>query len=157
MVRRHYLLQLLGRIDDLFAGDMMVDDPVYYINFERASRTLRGRREITAFYQEQAGVVLATDGNVHAVCDAGYLSECWFNFYVPGAALGLDGAWYLKRHWITMYWPFDKRARLAGEHGYEHADLSEVVPIDPADVITEKEVHTLLEPLLRPLPPYYTA
>jgi hypothetical protein len=79
---------------------------------------------------------------------------CWFNFFVPGDALGLDGGWYLKRHWITMFWPFDERARVSGEQVYEHADRNEVVRIDPADVISFADVCEQLEPLLRPLPAY---
>ena len=154
VVRRHYLLELTGRLDEIFAPYMMTDDPVYLVNFDGSSRTLRGRVEITAFYQEQSGVVLATDTNTHAVSDDGYWSVCWFNFFVPGAALGLDGAWYLKRHWITMFWPFDEHARVAGEQVYEHADRSEIIPIDPADVITFAEACEQLEPLLRPLPIY---
>jgi hypothetical protein len=157
VVRRHYLLELIGQRDEIFAPDMMVEDPVYLVNVDGSSRTLRGRAEIMAFYQEQDGVVLATDSNVHAVSDAGYWSVCWFNFFVPGEALGLDGAWYLKRHWITMFWPFDERARVAGEQVYEHADRSEIVPIDPADVITFEETCKQLEPLLRPLPTYPAA
>jgi hypothetical protein len=154
VVRRHYLLELTGQLDEIFAPDMMTEDPVYLVNFDGSSRTLHGRAEITAFYQEQSGVVLATDSNVHAVSDDGYWSVCWFNFFVPGDALGRDGDWYLKRHWITMFWPFDERARVAGEQVYEHADRSEIVSIDPADVITFEEAGKLLEPLLRPLPPY---
>ena len=145
VVRRHYLLELTGRLDEIFAPDMMTDDPVYLVNFDGASRTLRGRAEITAFYQEQSGVVLATDTNTHAVSDDGYWSVCWFNFFVPG---------HLKRHWITMFWPFDEHARVAGEQIYEHADRTEVVPIDPADVITFADACKQLEPLLRPLPSY---
>jgi hypothetical protein len=154
VVRRHYLLELTGRLDELFAPDMMAEDPVYLVNFDGASRTLRGRADIAAFYREQAGVVLATDSNVHAVSDDGYWSVCWFNFFVPGDALGLDGGWYLKRHWIPRFWPFDERARVNGEQVYEHADRNEVVRIDPADVISFADVCEQLEPLLRPLPVY---
>jgi hypothetical protein len=50
-----------------------------------------------------------------------------------------------------MRWPYDKDARLIGEHVYEHADIGEVVPVDEADVITFDEARKLLEPLIRPL------
>lgn len=151
-VRRHYLLELSGRIDDILAPDMTVDEPVYYVNLDGSSRTLRGRAEVRSFYKEVEGLIFACEETAHAVTDEGYWLESRFNFYVPGAALGLDpDGWYLRRQWIAMRWPFDEHVRLIGEHIYEHADLTDVVPIDPADVITPEEARRLLEPLIRPI------
>jgi hypothetical protein len=155
VVRRHYLLEACGRMDELFATDMMVENPVYYLNVDDLSSTLRGREEVMAFYKKLEGVAIACEEIVHATTDAGYWAECWFNFYLPGTALGLTADnWYLRRQWITMYWPFDERARLIGEHVYEHAAVREVVQIDPSQVITLAEVKELLTPLIRPLPSY---
>jgi hypothetical protein len=151
-VRRHYLLELTGRVEKILAPDMTVENPVYYVNLDGSSRTLRGRAEVTSFYKEVEGVVFACEEAEHAVTDAGYWIECWFNFYLPGAALGLDSdAWYLKRQLITMRWPYDERVRLIGERIYEHADVGEVVQIDPSEVITLAEARELLDPLIRPL------
>jgi hypothetical protein len=155
VVRRHYLLGMTGRMGELFAPDMMVENPIYYFNSAGSSRTLRGQAEIMAFYKEQEGVVRACDGAVHAVTDAGYWAECWLNIYLPAIVVGQEGAgWCLKREWIAMHWPFDERARLIGEHVYEHVDVGEVVQIDPSDVITYLEARALLDPLIRPLPTY---
>jgi hypothetical protein len=154
-VRRHYLLELTGRIDEIFAADMTVEHPVYYLDLDGTSRTLRGQAEVKAFYQEVAGVVFTCEATSHAITDDAYWFESWFNFYLPGAAIGRQpDAWYLKRQWISMRWPYDERARLIGEHVYEHVDIAEVVPIDESEVVTFAEACTLLEPLIRPLPSF---
>jgi hypothetical protein len=153
VVRRHYLLEFCGRMDELFAPDMMVEEPVYYLNIDDSSRTLRGRAQIMSFYNKLEGVAIACEDIVHATTDSGYWAECWFNFYLPGPALGLTpDAWYLRRQWFSMYWPFDERARLIGEHVYEHAAIREVVQIDPSQVITAAEAKEILTPLIRPIP-----
>ncbi|WP_219471433.1 hypothetical protein [Nonomuraea rhizosphaerae] len=154
-VRRHYLLELTGRTEQILRPDMTVENPVYYLNLDGASRTLRGREEVRAFYKEVEGVVFACTETAHAVSDSGYWFESWFNFYLPGSALGLDSAtWHLKRQWITMRWPYDERGLLVGERLYEHADLGEVVEIDPAEVVSFEEARRVLDPLIRPLPTY---
>ncbi|HEX4416246.1 MAG TPA: hypothetical protein VH165_00030 [Kofleriaceae bacterium] len=156
VVRRHYILELCGRMEELFAPDMMVEDPVYYLNLDDSSRTLRGREQVMGFYRQIEGVPLACDNLVHAISDVGYWAECYFHFYLPGTALGLTAdAWYIKRQWISMYWPFDKRVRLIGEHVYEHAALREVIEIDPSQVLTTAEMARALTPLLRPIPTYH--
>jgi hypothetical protein len=155
VTRRHYILEFCGRMNEIFAPDMMVEDPVYYLNLDDSSTTLRGREEVMGFYRQIEGVPLACDDIVHAISDVGYWAECRFNFYLPGAALGLTAdAWYIKRQWISMYWPFDKRARLIGEHVYEHTALREVIEIEPSQVLTAAEITDALTPLLRPLPMY---
>src|SRR5262245_6371354 len=94
-VRRHYLLELTGRIEELFAPDMTVEEPVYHIDMDGDSRTLRGREQVATFYKEVEGVVFACEETSHAVSDGGYWFEGWFNLYLPGEAIGLDvGAWY---------------------------------------------------------------
>jgi hypothetical protein len=154
-VRRHYLLELSGRADEILTPDMTVEEPVYYLDIDGTSRTLRGRAEVRSFYKEVEGVTFACTETAHAITDAGYWNESRFNFYLSGAAVGRDpDAWFLRRQWITMRWPYDERARLIGERIYEHADITDLVPIDVSEVITFAEARDLLEPLIRPLPTY---
>jgi hypothetical protein len=157
-VRRHYLLESTGRVEEILAPDMTVEHPVYYVDLDGSSRTLRGRAEVRSFYKEVEGVVFACEETAHAITDAAYWFESWFNFYLPGAAVGRDeDAWYLRRQWITMRWPYDSRARLIGERIYEHADIGELVQIDASQVITPAEARRILDPLIRPLPTYAAA
>jgi hypothetical protein len=152
-VRRHYLLELTGRPDEILAPHMTVQNPVYYIDLDGVSRTLRGRAEVREFYGQMEGAVFVCQDTTHAVTDTGYWFESWFNFYLPGEALGLDdSAWYIKRQWITMRWPYDERVRMIGERVYDHPDITEVLPVDESDVVTPAEAKELLEPLIRPLP-----
>jgi hypothetical protein len=151
-VRRHYLLEQIGRFEEILAPDMTVDNPTYFLDLDGTSRTLRGRAEVRAFYKEVAGAVFACEETAHAITDAGYWHESRFNFYLPGAALDRDpDSWFRKRQWITMHWPYDANARMIGERVYEHRDITEIVEIDPADVITVEDAKRILEPLIRPI------
>jgi hypothetical protein len=151
-VRRHYLLEQTGRFDEILAPDMTVEHPVYYLDLDGTSRTLRGRAEVRSFYKEVVGAIIAAEEITQAVSDAGYWFEGWFNFYLPGAAVGRNDAdWFRKRQWITMRWPYDEHALLVGERVYEHTDIGELIPIDVSEVITPDEARKILEPLIRPI------
>ncbi|GAA1005013.1 hypothetical protein Aple_035760 [Acrocarpospora pleiomorpha] len=161
VVRRHYLLELTGHGDELFAEDMMAENPLYYMNINGLSITLRGTEEVRAFYESQHGVMLAATDVTQVVNDYGYWTECQFNWYLTGAALAAQGAevsspdaTYIKKSWISMYWPFDDQARMRGEHIYEHLDVAEIIPIPPEDFITLEYAQKTLTPLLRALPVY---
>ncbi|GAA0382059.1 hypothetical protein Acor_52650 [Acrocarpospora corrugata] len=161
VVRRHYLLELTGRGGELFDQDMMVENPVYYLNINGLSLTLRSAKEVDAFYESQHGLMLAATDVTQVVNDHGYWAECWFNWYLTGAALAAQGvavsspeATYIKKSWISMFWPFDERGRMLGEHVYEHAAIAEIVPIPEEDFITLEYAKEVLTPLLRPLPVY---
>ena len=62
---------------------------------------------------------------------------------------------YLKKSQIMMLWPYDDRCRLIGEDVWEFdtADAG-LFRLDPADVLTAEESRKLLDPYIRPLPPF---
>jgi hypothetical protein len=52
-----------------------------------------------------------------------------------------------------MIWPYDDRGRLIGEDVWEpDPDQAEIIKLDPADVMTPRQLAEKLNPLIKPLP-----
>ena len=67
-----------------------------------------------------------------------------------------DNAYYLyKTYGAQMVWPYDDQGRLIGEDVWEtQPEKSEVIKLDPADVVTTEQANRLLAPLIKPLPSF---
>jgi hypothetical protein len=62
---------------------------------------------------------------------------------------------YLMKTAEHMIWPYDDQGRLIGEDVWEYDESArEIIPLDPADVLTVEQSGTLLAPLIKPLPTY---
>ena len=77
----------------------------------------------------------------------------------PGSVLAADGApvdpdaMYLVKSAEHMIWPYDDEGRLIGEDVWEYDEtVREIIPLDPADVLTVEQSGKLLDPLIKPLP-----
>ena len=74
------------------------------------------------------------------------------------AASGVDAdedAMYLTRSAIAMIWPYDDRCRLIGEDVWEFDESErDFVKLDPGDVLTAEQSNQLLDPFIKPLPPF---
>jgi len=155
--RRHALLEVTGRWEQIFAPDMTVEHPVYYLNINRTSVTLDGHEQVIAFYRTltdtESNVIVLEDEQL-AVADWGLASEATFNSYVRGHVIpdGDPDRHYRVRQRIAMHSPYDDRGRLIGEHVYEHADHLEVIEVPEQEFITLAEAREKLDPLIRPLP-----
>jgi len=167
--RRHVLLEVAGRWEEIFAPDMIVEHPIYRINAAislndaGATEVFDGMREVKAFYEalmENGAPVMTVEQQSLAVADWGYANECILHHQVPGAALlgmGVDvddpQAFYVQSYYIVAVWHHDSRGRLIGEHLYEAKPGSRtVVKLAPEDVISQQEARAVLDPLIRPLP-----
>ncbi|WAH35707.1 hypothetical protein [Alicyclobacillus dauci] len=148
--RRHIHLEGAGLFEEITAPDMMVDEPVYRINWGEPS-IVRGKQGVINFYRSVTEAVMWNTDDKIAVADWGLCDELTFNFLINGhdlLALGVDVE---DKHAVYHYstkqafvWPYDKNARLAGEHLYVDATSVSVVKVDPEDVITPvraKEIH----------------
>ena len=50
-------------------------------------------------------------------------------------------------------WPYDEQGRLIGEDVWEYGKtVCEIIPLDPADVLTVEHSAKLLDLLIKPLP-----
>ena len=67
-----------------------------------------------------------------------------------------ETAYYLyKTHGVQQIWPYDDRGRMVGEDVWETApEAAEVIPLDPADVVTTAQAAALLDALIKPLPSF---
>jgi PAS domain-containing protein len=155
--RRHALLEVTGRWEQIFVPDMTVEHPVYYLNVNRTSVTLDGYEEVAAFYRaliDTGTHIIVVQDEQLTVADWGLASEAIFNSYARGDILpdGDPDGHYIVRQRIAMHWPYDPRGRLIGEHVYEHTHHSEVIRIPESEFITVAEARDTLDPLIRPLP-----
>lgn len=158
--RRHGLLEVAGRYQEILAPDMTVEHPHYRIHEGGQSVILDGMAEVTAFYesliQANALVMWVTQQDI-AVNDHGFSGEVEFAQFVPGAMLG-DSVFgsiqagedpddvYLLTRTLAFVWPYDDRARMIGEHVYEDMASRKVEKIDQADIITAVRAAELLAP-----------
>lgn len=162
---RHRYLEIAGRYEEIFAPDMMVENPVYHFHALGINTTLEGQDAIRNLYRtwsETGECVMYTDDEKIAVGDNMIASMMTGYQYKPGkvlAAAGFDiddeNAMYIYKAREEMVWPYDDRGRLIGEDVWEvDPAQAEIIELDPADVITTREAAEILNPLIKPLPAF---
>ena len=160
---RHRYLEMAGRWEEIFTPEMTVEKPVYHFNVLDTTTTLDGTEAVKEVYREwtrTSQCVFYTGGDEQlAVSDAMIVSTSTLYQQYPGAILAAGGApvdpdvTYLVKMATHMIWPYDHRGRLVGEDVWEYdSSVREVIPLDPADVLTAQQSGKLLAPLIKPLP-----
>lgn len=156
--RRHGLLEVSQRWEEILSPEMTVDNPCYLMNDHRRGKTLAGREAVKNFYVDlvsSGSIVMWPTDEYIAVADWGFASEATFHQFFSGeilADLGDDiddvkATYLVKRHY-AMIWHYDASARLVGEHVYETGEGREVIKVEPEDVISPARARELLAPLL---------
>lgn len=162
---RHRYLEMAGRYEEIFAADMMAENPVYHFHALGLTTRLEGQDQVKAVYTQWANTgecVFYTDDEQLAIGDTMICSIFTVYQPKPGAVLRAAGyevddpdATYLYKAVEEMLWPFDERGRVAGEDVWElDADRVEITKMDPADIITVEEARRLLDPYIEPLPSF---
>ncbi|GAA4704943.1 hypothetical protein [Phytohabitans rumicis] len=156
--RRHALLEVSGRWQEILTPRMVVDRPVYRINENGRSVHLTGLDEIGKFYQDIADRGLNVFGPIEeriAIADWGLAIESLFGNYLPGHVLAAQGedvddpdAWYQLTHYMASFWPYDEDCRLIGEHIYEDAASRTIEKLRPEQVVTPAMAARILTPLI---------
>ncbi|WP_020658253.1 hypothetical protein [Amycolatopsis benzoatilytica] len=159
--RRHALLEVSGRYEELLAPDMTVEEPHYRLHEGGTSTILDGMAQIKAFYQslvDANALVMWVHQQDISVNDNGFSGEVEFFEFVPEAMLGGETVFgsvpvgtgpqemYLLKRTLAFHWPYDERGRLIGEHVYEDFASREITKPDPSDVITAARAAELLAP-----------
>jgi hypothetical protein len=163
---RHRYLEMAGRYKEIFAPDMTVEHPVYRFSMVgRPPFTLDGRDEVEALYRrysETDQCIFYAEDETLAVGDTMIVSRAIVYQQARGSALvrlGVDAdasAMYLTKSNIAMIWPYDERGRMIGEDVWEYDDTDrDFIKLNPADVLSAEQATTLLEPLIKPLPPLW--
>ena len=163
---RHRFLEIAGRYPEIFAPDMMVENPVYHFKALGIVTTLTGAEAVKGLYGMWARThqsIFYVEREQVAIADNFIATVAYGEQQVLGKALIANGikvddenAYYrYKFAGIQQFWPYDDRCRLVGEDVWEpEPEKAEVVKMDPADVITTEEAGKLLNPLIKPLPSF---
>ena len=162
---RHRNLEHAGRYEEIFTPEMTVERPVYRFNMlGQPPMTLEGREQVEPVYRlwaETNQSIFYNDSEAVAVGDWMVVSTMVGYQQTLGSALvagGIDAdedAMYLVRGRVAMIWPYDEQGRLVGENVWEYdASEHELIRLEPQEVLSTERSAELLEPLIKPLPPF---
>jgi hypothetical protein len=162
---RHRNLEHAGRFEEIFTPEMTVEHPVYRFNMVgQPPMKLEGREQVEPLYRLWAETNQSVFYNEHetvAVGDFMVTSTMTGYQQTLGSALlaaGVDAeedAMYLLRGRVAMVWPYDERGRLIGENVWEYDESEhELIKLKPTEVLTTQQAAELLDPQIRPLPPF---
>ena len=147
---RHVHLEGAGEYERIVAPDMMVDHPVYRVAWGANPAVIEGKEAVVAFYSSVGEAVLWNSDDRLAVADWGICDELTFHQLARGAdlkAVGYDvdddEAVYHVSSRQAFIWPYDDRARLAGEHLYEDKTSLVIEEVDPEEAITPARVREI--------------
>lgn len=161
---RHRNLEHAGRVEEIFAPEMMVDHPIYRFNMiGQPPMMLDGREQVeplykywaetnqSVFYNEQETVAVGDFMVVSTM--VGYQQVQGSDLAAAGEEVDSDSV-YLLRGRVAMVWPYDERGRLIGENVWEYDESEhDLIKLDPEDVLTTAQAAELLNPLIKSLPP----
>ncbi|MDQ6523476.1 hypothetical protein RB608_07705 [Nocardioides sp. LHD-245] len=160
---RHRNLEMAGRWKEIFAPEMTVDHPIYHFNVFGINTVLDGAEAVQAVYDEwsrTAQCVFYAEDEKLAVGDNMIVSTATIYQQTPGALLVAAGApvdpdaHYLVANVEHMIWPYDDEGRLVGEDVWEIDESKrQIIPLDPAEVLSIEQTSTLLAPYLTELAP----
>ncbi len=147
---RHVHLEGAGEFDAIVAPDMMVDHPVYRVTWGANPAVIEGKDGVLAFYNSVGDSVLWNSDDLIAVADWGVADELTFHQVARGAdlqAVGYDvpdpeRTYHVSSRQVFL-WPYDDRARLAGENLYEDKTSLQIEEVDPAELITPERVREI--------------
>jgi hypothetical protein len=155
---RHRLLEVAGRYQEIFAPEMTVETGI--VTTLTGAESVKGlygywaQTHQSIFYIEREQVAVA-DNYIASVATA-YQQTLGKALAANGVKVDDENAYYLyKTYGVQQIWPYDDRGRLVGEDVWEaKPELSEVIKLDPEDVMTTEQAAALLNPLIKPLPSF---
>ena len=162
---RHRYLESAGRWEEILDPSLTVDEPFYRFQLAgQAPFTLAGKEQVGMLYGHWTAtnqcIFYVEDEDVavgdHMVIGRGIGYQQTLGSELVAAGMDVDpDAMYLKKSQIMMLWPYDDQCRLIGEDVWEF-DTAEagLYKLDPADVLTAEQSRELLDPYIKPLPPF---
>jgi hypothetical protein len=147
---RHVHLEGAGEYEKIVAADMMADNPVYRVTWGKNPAVIEGKQGVLAFYNSVGEAVLWNSDDCIAVGDWGVADELTFHQLAKGSdlkALGYDVSHSDRLYHVSsrqaFIWPYDQRARLAGEHLYEDKTSLRIEEVDHSEAITPARVRAI--------------
>lgn len=155
---RHVHLEGAGEYSAILASDMTVDHPVYRVSWGANPTVIEGKAGVLAFYNSVGDAVLWHSDDRLAVNDWGVCDEITFHQLAKGSDLNAigydvkkpDGFYHVSSR-QAFVWPYDAKARLAGEHLYEDKTSLKLEEVDPKDAITPARVREIHKEQLKKL------
>jgi hypothetical protein len=147
---RHVHLEGAGEYEKIVVPDMMAEHPVYRVSWGANPTVIEGKEGVLAFYRSVGEAVLWHSDDRLAVADWGICDEITFHQLASGADLRAIG--YKVDHADRLYhvssrqafiWPYDRQARLVGEHLYEDKTSLRIEEVSPAEAITPARVRQI--------------
>ena len=152
---RHVHLEGAGEFDKIVAPDMMVDHPVYRVTWGANPAVIEGKDGVRAFYRSVGEAVLWHSDDRLSVADWGICDEITFHQLALGSDLTLIGydvdrvdSLYHVASRQAFIWPYDERARLAGENLYEDKTSLRIEEVDRSEAVTPARVREIHRELL---------
>lgn len=147
---RHVHLEGAGDYDKILASDMTVDNPVYRVTWGANPTVIEGKEGVRAFYESVGEAVLWHSDDRLSVADWGICDEIKFHQLARGEdlrALGYqlddpDKLYHVSSR-QAFIWPYDERARLAGEHLYEDKTSLKIEEVAAEDAISPARVRAI--------------
>lgn len=138
-------------LKEITAPDMMVEDPLYRIGWGNNPTVIKGLQGVREFYSGVGETLLWHSDDAIAVADWGVSDEITFHQVGRGSLLAQTGyptdnpdSYYHVTSRQAFIWPFDKDARVIGEHLYEDPTSIHIEEIDESELITperSREIH----------------
>ena len=155
--RRHAMLEVSGRYEEIFMPEMTVENPFYRISSADGVLELDGLEAVKGFYQslidKNSTVMLLEHENI-IVNDWGFASEALFHSFMPAETAIANGhevpdinANYVESRWVCMMWPFDEAGRMIGERVYQ-APTASLEKCPEEDFLTLDHVRSVFDPIL---------
>jgi hypothetical protein len=162
---RHRYLESAGRWEEILDPALTVDHPVYRFSLISGGRfTVDGQDQVAALYGHWTATnqcVFYVEDEAVAVGDHLIVGRGISYQQTLGSELAAGGvdadpdSMYLTKSQICMVWPYDDKCRLIGEDVWEFDDAERTyIKLDPADVLTAEQAGKLLDPFIKPLPPF---
>jgi hypothetical protein len=154
--RRHAMLEVSGRYDEILIPAMTVEEPEYWSHTVGGSANFKGMRAIRTLYKflvdEDICVQMLTNERL-MVNDWGFSSFSTFQTLYPARYAMSQGvlvddmdAVYIQTCDKAMFWHYDDRNLLQNEIVWAGAPSYRKCP--PAEVLTRQECADLLAPLI---------
>jgi hypothetical protein len=147
---RHVHLEGAGEYEQIMASDMTVDEPVYRVTWGANPAVITGKDGVLAFYNSVGEAVLWNSDDRLAVGDWGICDELTFHQIARGADLQAIGyevddpdVLYHTASRQAFIWPYDDRARLAGEHLYEDKTSLTIEAVSADEAVTPARVREI--------------
>jgi hypothetical protein len=155
--RRHALLEVAGRWQEILTPEMTIDHPVYWVPINGVSTKLDGKDAVAKFYSGLTDSELNVFGPVEqkiAVADWGFAAEALFQQHLTGKQLiaqgeqGVDAQQVYRVEWmVASAWHYTAQAKLIGEHIYPRGTRT-ITKAEAADLVTPAMAARMLAPVL---------